>query len=341
VATSISEKDLYPIKSILNPDSMRRVCVIPIILILLLSLASANAQVIQEGEMNLTMQDLETLDASFAIDYTLVFSAFDNSLIREMMDVNGDNEVSFQEVQDYFFLPQNQSAFNWNDLGETLQRSFLMDGDFPESIDVEGFEILGLEGPVENFTVVSAFMEMDFTLHFNVEDDSTHRLVMGVTQGQMTDRITFSFTAPLGWWITDATGLTQEEINDNQVEGIIDDEAVTISFSNEDDPIDEDLPFLCLTLIMVIVIIIVVVIAIVIGMFSIGKKRRSAMGPTAPQTFQVACYYCRNTIQVTDMGYKMNVTCPYCSATLSVESRVGGAQAPIQRQYPPPPGNWQ
>jgi hypothetical protein len=101
---------------------------------------------------------------------------------------------------------------------------------------------------------------------------------------------------------------------------------------------DEGFPTMYLLLALIMAIVVVLIIFLMIA----AKKRKApkaAMMPTppevaGPQMMQVTCSSCGNLLSVEDIGVTMNVSCPFCTTLLTVESQMPQQPAPMEMPQP-------
>jgi DNA-directed RNA polymerase subunit RPC12/RpoP len=110
-----------------------------------------------------------------------------------------------------------------------------------------------------------------------------------------------------------------------------------VEFTTQADPKESeegDFPVLYL----ILTLLAVGLIAVLILVMTMSKKKKTAVSGVdsellggvgqVSQTIQFNCYYCNNLLQVNDTGVTQNVSCPYCSSPLVVQSRTTPAQVP-------------
>jgi predicted Zn finger-like uncharacterized protein len=122
----------------------------------------------------------------------------------------------------------------------------------------------------------------------------------------------------------------------------------TFKFTTEkasDDEGDFPIPLHLLLLLVLAIVAIVIIITLISAKkkkttdISIGQQSQTIGSEPqleSPDTFQVQCSNCSNMLQVNDIGVTMNVTCPFCSTLLTVESQKTQEQMTPQPQSQSP-----
>ncbi|MEE9151909.1 MAG: Ig-like domain-containing protein [Thermoplasmata archaeon] len=90
---------------------------------------------------------------------------------------------------------------------------------------------------------------------------------------------------------------------------------------------------------LLLTLILAIIVAVIIVMLIMTKKKKASpeiMLPQieSPQMLQVRCSACNNLLQVNDIGTTMNVTCPFCSTLLTVQSSKASLQMPLPQPQP-------
>jgi parallel beta-helix repeat protein len=113
-------------------------------------------------------------------------------------------------------------------------------------------------------------------------------------------------------------------------------------FTTEEKPKKDEEAF---PIIYLLILLLAVIVAVITGLLVMAKKKKEPIGVLesqietfgTPQTIQFTCSNCDNLLQVNDIGTTQNVTCPFCSTLLTVQSR----KAALQMQPPPQPSTIQ
>jgi ribosomal protein S27E len=153
--------------------------------------------------------------------------------------------------------------------------------------------------------------------------------------------LTLTFSEPLEYEIlyqisisTQASDMADKDLEDK----------FELEFTTEQKPADkkgEGIPLMYLLLSLIMAII----AALLIVFMVLAKKRKTSsemVEPVveSPVPMQVTCSSCNNLLSVNDIGTTMNVSCPYCSTVLTIQSQKAPAQKPepqIQTQLAPQP----
>jgi parallel beta-helix repeat protein len=96
----------------------------------------------------------------------------------------------------------------------------------------------------------------------------------------------------------------------------------------------DEFPMLIVILGAIIAIVVVVILIFVMSKKKTPKEAASVPMET-PDVFQIRCSNCNNALSVTDTGVTQNVSCPFCTTLLKVQSQRAPAQAPQPQMQVP------
>ncbi len=151
--------------------------------------------------------------------------------------------------------------------------------------------------------------------------------------------LTLNFSEPLEYDTLYQISISSKakDLAGRELDGGYDFEFTTIGKPKEKDEEGFPIVYLLLALLMAIVA------AVVIVALAMAKKKKApgevveaqVEAIDAPQTIQLTCSNCNNPLQVNDIGTTQNVTCPFCSTLLTVESRKAAVQMPQPQPQQP------